>query len=224
MLDIWDMSEKDNLFLFVKKLKPWAQIELNRRGVCDLMAVIIEAEWMMNFNTHEGKKQDQNKKSGQSTNSNASHVSNNEFFKGKTHHTQKKQTPKESSSKGTSSSTQKPKHGCFLCDGPHKVTDCPIKGLINAIIAKGAEQKAKGKKVIEAEDEPRMGTLTRLNVVCKQMTRNTPQSKGFIYIKVKINGVQTRAMIGTGVIHNFMFVCEATKLCDGEGLKPHKGY
>ena len=36
MLDIRDMSEKDKLFSFLEGSKPWAEAELQRRGVLDL--------------------------------------------------------------------------------------------------------------------------------------------------------------------------------------------
>lgn len=50
MLDIRDMSEKDKIFSFVSGLKPWAQVELNHRGVWDMEATIKEVERLIDFN------------------------------------------------------------------------------------------------------------------------------------------------------------------------------
>ena len=49
MLDIQDMSEKDKLFSFLDGLKPWAQQELNRRNVTDVVGAIAAAERLTDF-------------------------------------------------------------------------------------------------------------------------------------------------------------------------------
>lgn len=110
------------------------------------MAGIVEAEQLIDFNIHEGKKLDQSKRVVNRPTPmlpievNASPSTS--------HYMKKKPAPKESTSKELRSSSQKLKHGCFLCGGPHKATDCPIKGSID----KNREQRAKGKEVIEVED------------------------------------------------------------------------
>ncbi|CAL9084505.1 unnamed protein product [Musa textilis] len=49
MLDIEDMSEKDKLFSFLDGLKPWAQQELRRRNVTDVIGAIAVAERLTDF-------------------------------------------------------------------------------------------------------------------------------------------------------------------------------
>ena len=53
MLDIQDMSEKDKLFSFLDGLKSWAQQELHRRNVADLVGVIAAAERLTDFISSE---------------------------------------------------------------------------------------------------------------------------------------------------------------------------
>ena len=58
MLDIRDMSEKDKLFHFLEGLKPWAQQELQQRGVTDLAFAQAAAERLTDFlpSDHQKKK------------------------------------------------------------------------------------------------------------------------------------------------------------------------
>ena len=53
MLDIQDMSEKDKLFSFLDGLKPWAQQELNRTNVTDVVGAIAAAERLTDFVSSE---------------------------------------------------------------------------------------------------------------------------------------------------------------------------
>nr|CAD1833663.1 unnamed protein product [Ananas comosus var. bracteatus] len=56
MLDIRDMSKKDKLFDFVEGLKPWAQAELRRQNIKDLVAAQGAAERLTNYSTPEHPK------------------------------------------------------------------------------------------------------------------------------------------------------------------------
>ncbi|CAL9078870.1 unnamed protein product, partial [Musa textilis] len=53
MLDIQDMSEKDKLFSFLDGLKPWAQQELHRQNITDLVGVIAAVERLTDFASSE---------------------------------------------------------------------------------------------------------------------------------------------------------------------------
>ncbi|KAK4398198.1 hypothetical protein Sango_1295300 [Sesamum angolense] len=64
MLDVRDMSEEDKPFNFMVGLKPWAQTELRRQGVKDLLSAIAAADRLADFkvvndpeqrNDHSGK-------------------------------------------------------------------------------------------------------------------------------------------------------------------------
>lgn len=61
--------------------------------MCDLEASKVEAEWLTDYNTHEGKKVILEEKHGQPTNSNASHGSNNKSFEGKNQQLLRDQAP-----------------------------------------------------------------------------------------------------------------------------------
>ena len=50
LLDIRDMAEADKLFNFVSGLKPWAQAELRRQNANDLLAAIIAADGLVDYN------------------------------------------------------------------------------------------------------------------------------------------------------------------------------
>ena len=47
------MFEKDKLFSFLDGLKPWAQQELNRRNVTDVVRAIAAAERLIDFVSSE---------------------------------------------------------------------------------------------------------------------------------------------------------------------------
>ncbi|KAL2491207.1 Retrotrans gag domain-containing protein [Abeliophyllum distichum] len=49
MLDIRDMSEKDKLFTFMERLKPWPRIELQRQKVADVSTTMGVAEYLMDY-------------------------------------------------------------------------------------------------------------------------------------------------------------------------------
>ena len=51
MLDIKDMSEENKLFYFLKGLKPWARIELQRQRVQDLVTAQTAAEHLTDYAT-----------------------------------------------------------------------------------------------------------------------------------------------------------------------------
>ncbi|KAK2979457.1 hypothetical protein RJ640_015086 [Escallonia rubra] len=140
MLDISDMSAVDRLFFFMEGLKPWARTELNRRRVNNLNEAIIAAESLSDYNSEpqrppqrgnpnrsNGGKKPGGQAPNQSWGSKSSWASNSSTlqnsgvgFKAK---------PDAS----TSGEVKKPAfRGCFLCQGPHVIANCPQRQMMNA--------------------------------------------------------------------------------------------
>ena len=111
MLDIQDMSENDKLFSFLDGLKPWAQQELHRRNVTDLVGAIAAAERLTDFVSSEdsGRRK-------QSSSNRPPKYSRGKELGGEQ---RKKSSHKGPSSKGKAS---KPS-GCFLCKGSFMVRE-----------------------------------------------------------------------------------------------------
>ncbi|KAG6507273.1 hypothetical protein ZIOFF_032615 [Zingiber officinale] len=117
MLDISNMSEEDKLYNFLYGLQPWAQIELRRQNVRDLLGAIIAADALADFRSNKESlepsyppkilknrkvKEVERKKDAASSRRNS----------GKDH----------SVAQGNNNMKSQ---GCFLCNGPHLVRECP---------------------------------------------------------------------------------------------------
>ena len=169
MLDIRDMSEKDKLFYFLEGLKPWAQQELQRRGVTDLASAQAAAERLTDYLPSDHQK----KKPTLSTSR------TQKLSKGKSVVNEKK---KDSKTKG-SELARTPKSGCFLCGGPHMVKNCPQKQALNALQA--SVQKSQTNHDDDSSDDeeeqvegPRMGALRLLNAIKGQVgEQSNPSSE-----------------------------------------------
>ncbi|KAK3036930.1 hypothetical protein RJ639_030895 [Escallonia herrerae] len=140
MLDISDMSAVDRLFFFMEGLKPWARTELNRRRVNNLNEAIIAAESLSDYNSEPqrppqrgnpsrgiGGKKPGGPMQNQSWGSKSSWASNSS--------TQQKSGVgfKAKPDASTSGEVKKPPfRGCFLCQGPHVIANCPQRQMMNA--------------------------------------------------------------------------------------------
>ncbi|KAK3031398.1 hypothetical protein RJ639_037396 [Escallonia herrerae] len=140
MLDISDMSAVDRLFFFMEGLKPWARTELNRRRVNNLNEAIIVAESLSYYNSEPqrpprrgnpsrgiGGKKPGGPVPNQSWGSKSSWASNSS--------TQQKSGVgfKAKPDASTSGEVKKPLfRGCFLCQGPHVIANCPQRQMMNA--------------------------------------------------------------------------------------------
>ncbi|KAK3041025.1 hypothetical protein RJ639_026737 [Escallonia herrerae] len=140
MLDINDMSAVDRLFFFMEGLKPWARTELNRRRVNNHNEAIIAAESLSDYNSEPQRPPQRGnpsrgiggKKPGgpvpnQSWGSKSSWASNSS--------TQQKSGVGFKAKPNASTSGEVKKHpfrGCFLCQGPHVIANCPQRQMMNA--------------------------------------------------------------------------------------------
>ncbi|KAJ8493969.1 hypothetical protein OPV22_015690 [Ensete ventricosum] len=166
MLDIWDMSEKDKLFSFLDGLKPWAQQELHRRNVTDVVGAIAAAERLTDFVSSEDLRKKKHSSGNRPSKYSRAKESGGEQKKKNFH-------------KGPGSRGRVPKSsGCFLCGGPHKVRECPQKQALNALTASILPRKLdKGKAIAlsssssdsssdsEASQGTRMGAMRLLNAL-----------------------------------------------------------
>ncbi|KAK3000778.1 hypothetical protein RJ639_020969 [Escallonia herrerae] len=135
-----DMSAVDRLFFFMEGLKPWARTELNRRRVNNLNEAIIAAESLSDYNSEPqrppqrgnpsrgiGGKKPGGPMPNQSWGSKSSWASNSS--------TQQKSGVgfKAKPDASTSGEVKKPPfRGCFLCQGPHVIANCPQRQMMNA--------------------------------------------------------------------------------------------
>ncbi|KAJ7943087.1 Retrotransposon protein, putative, Ty3-gypsy subclass [Quillaja saponaria] len=134
MLDIRDMSEKDKMFYFLEGLKPWARAELQRQRVQDLATAQAAAERLIDYapESSASKKPQQSPSGG-----NGGQFGKPGKNKSGGGDQRKPSYPSNSpqSSRG-SVSTSKPRTiSCFLCNGPHRVAECPQKTALNALQA-----------------------------------------------------------------------------------------
>ncbi|KAK2975453.1 hypothetical protein RJ640_007799 [Escallonia rubra] len=133
-------TEVDILFFFMEWLKPWARTELNRRRVNNLNEAIITAESLSDYNSEpqrppqrgnlswsNGGKKPMGQAPNQSWGSKSSWASNSS--------TQQKSGVgfKAKPDTSTSGEVKKPAfRGCFLCQGPHVIANCPQRQMMNA--------------------------------------------------------------------------------------------
>ena len=89
--------------------------------------------------------------------------------------------------------------GCFICNRPHKVRDCPKKKKINVVIVANEENN-------ESETPTRVNPLQLLNAI------RVETHKGLMYVKIAMGGQKFVALVGSGATHNFVSVREATRL------------
>ena len=98
-----------------------------------------------------------------------------------------------------------PKTNCFLCDGPYWARDCPKRKAINVLINKKENEK-------ENEKDAHVRSLQLLNTLKSKSMLETPQNKGLIYMEARVNGKVTKALVNTGVTHNFVSKDETKRI------------
>ncbi|KDP47021.1 hypothetical protein JCGZ_10748 [Jatropha curcas] len=142
MLEIPNMSEIDKLFNFMCGLQPWAEESLNNMGVKDLNSAMIAAESLGDYRWNNSKRKFNQSVSGENCPSKWAKPSSGVADQGnsspnKGENAQRKfitTTPenKKSSNPCEERSNSKALGGgftrlikCFICKGPHKLSECP---------------------------------------------------------------------------------------------------
>ncbi|KAK4403121.1 hypothetical protein Sango_1052800 [Sesamum angolense] len=187
MLDVRDMFEENKLFNFLSGLQTWAQTELRRQGVKDLPSAIAAADRLVDFRVPnncdlEKKKKDSGKKKGKS-----SKGWKDGKFKKKKHQEVTGSENKET----VQPNVDKTKKGCFLCNGDHRMRDCPKRGKLNALVA-------------EADDDEGGSTKVNPLQLVSALQERPAIQKGLMYVRVQINGKAVMAMLDSGATHNFV--------------------
>ena len=203
MLDIKNMSEEDKLFNFMSGLQGWAQTEFRRQGVRDLPVAMAAANCLVDYKmggaisttqrpgSERGKKA---KNEGKTMESGWKKQNKKPAAGGK---------PVAKTTKVVQQTTRMT--GCFICNSPHRAKDCPKRKKLSALVT------AYDKGDSDPDTPPRVNPLQLLNVIHGE----TPVQKSLMHIHAIVTGVQVKALVDSGVTHNFVATKEAARL----GLK-----
>ncbi|XP_047335782.1 uncharacterized protein LOC124939344 [Impatiens glandulifera] len=202
MLDVKDMSEEDKLFNFLSGLQPWAQTELRRQDVKNLPSVVAAADRLVDFKAIGGANPDAKK--------------HTQRDKGKAKSSEKEAAKSEGSyskkeTKGSFVFKDRANQGCFICEGDHRMKDCPKRARVAALLA-------------EEDEEPSEEVPARVNPIQLLSALHAEKSVpglGLMFVKVYINGREVMALVDSGATHNFVADQEIQKL--GLVMSPHKG-
>ncbi|KAK4384457.1 hypothetical protein Sango_3058500 [Sesamum angolense] len=136
-----------------RNIQTWAQTELRRQSVKDMSSVIAAADRLVDFRVATGcdlekKKKDSGKEKGKSG-------------KGWKDGKFKKKKHQEVMGSGNKETVQpnidRTKKGCYICNGDHRMRDCPKRGKLNALVAEadddeGGSTRINGKAVMAMLD------------------------------------------------------------------------
>ena len=191
MLDIRNMSEEDKLFNFLSGLQPWAQAELRRRAVSDIPSALAAAEGLVDFKYVSSSDTEGEGKKG------------NGAKKGKAS-TSKDGQSRDGKKKDNGDGKQKGKStGCYLCNGPHFARDCPKREKLSALIVQSEDDDGED----AAGESP-----TRMNPLQLISAMSMGNQSRLMFVAVKVNGKEAKAMIDTGATSNFVSRREAVRL------------
>ncbi|XP_021775623.1 uncharacterized protein LOC110739487 [Chenopodium quinoa] len=228
MLEIYDMSEKDRLFNFVRGLKDWAQREIWRQKIDTLSGAIAAAERLMDYSSDKAPIQKKGNSGSTSSTprstSGNTQVSSNSVgnrFRNGGEDSQKNvftASTNRGGSSGSSSSWNKPLT-CILCRGPHKWFECQHKSEIDnlqKILSSMSSNPHKGEDKEEdmgSEEEPsKLGAVYCMYAMGKETSEDKGRATSLMYVDVWINEKKARAMVDTGATHNFITKREANRL------------
>ena len=124
MLDIKNMLEEYKFFNFMSELQGWDQTELRRQGVHDLPIVMAAADCLVDYKMGGAISTMQKSKSKGDRKVKADDKTSKKL--GWKKHNNKSATvvkPVEKTTKFVQQSTRMA--ACFICNGPHRVRDCP---------------------------------------------------------------------------------------------------
>ncbi|CAL1372981.1 unnamed protein product [Linum trigynum] len=195
LLEIPDYTDKEAMFTFLDDLQPWAKLELQRRGVQSLAEAMAIAESLVEY--HEPEERAEFGGNGGGCDYDRD--------------TRRRGRPDQ----GGSHKVEKPLT-CFLCDGPHRVRDCPRKHKLSAMKAVLAECSSSEE---EAEETPKvephvakMGCMKRLSVIKRAEEPPHPEQHSQCFVEAKLNQRKTKALVDTGASCNLLDVGEAQRL------------
>ena len=213
LLEIPNMPETEAMYVFLGGLQSWAKLELQRRNVEDLNTAIAEAESLAeyqrkhdspNSSKQKGSKDFKGKGGGASGNAKEGKEKGYKSFR----KAESNQGGGKNHGKG-----EKAKPTCFLCQGPHKAFECPMRNKIAALCQD--EEK-------EQREDPKMSCMQLLSAVKASTSGAKVEHMGRMYAKPMVQGKESRALIDTGATHNFIKKEEAQRL--GIQFKEEQGW
>jgi len=169
-------------------------MELERRGVQDLASAIATAESLIELKRDSSK--GRSKKANEDSDS-----------EGDRDRSPKRDRPLQP--KGNSKKEEVPKYTCFLCNGPHRVFECPKCSKLAALVMEEERQ----------EEEGRIASMSLLNATRTQVGE---QPSGRMYVETEVGGKKLQATVDTGADTVYM----AKELADEIHLsyKKERGY
>ncbi|KAF2308338.1 hypothetical protein GH714_040416 [Hevea brasiliensis] len=124
-----DYLDQEALFAFMNGLQNWVKMEIERRGAQELAMAISIVESLIEFRKSDKSKNDTKTHKGKSGGEPPKHKKGGS----------KKWKSKETTSKGDrprkfDRPRDRPPLKCFLCDGPHRVRECPKRNTLSALV------------------------------------------------------------------------------------------
>ena len=204
MLDIKNMFDDNKLFSFMSNLQGWAQTELRRQGVQDLIAVMAATDCLVDykmgstiFTTQKSKLEGAKKAKFEAKT----------FTKSRWKKQKGKDVAFTKHPKKNSKVVQPPirPSGCFIYNGPHRAHDCPKREKLIALVSREDKEDS------NLNGHSRVSLLQLLNVIRSQLAA----SKSLMFVQALANRVRVKVMVDSGAIHNFVAMRESERL----GLK-----
>ncbi|KAI3461536.1 hypothetical protein Pfo_018199 [Paulownia fortunei] len=97
------------------------------------------------------------------------------------------------------------KGGCFVCKGPHAMSNYPKVGSLSAMIERNEATATMDERTSNIE------SIRLLNALNAKPIPAT-SSKGLMYVETYLSGKSTRALVDTGATHNFIIEKEVNRL------------
>ena len=224
MLDIRDKSEKDKVFLFINRLKPWAKTKIHEKKVQDLATAIANSERLLDFGNEASfqRRTTQAPNTGGKTYKPPGHRNecsnrpngSNDRPSGWT------DRPPQNNQAGTSRGPYPQKNypttplQCLLCKGPHRLSYCPHRASLSALQVFIQESNDTGIEITpnkkEDQDNSRMGVLKFLSTLQQKVDPKEIIEKRLMFVDATINSRPSKStLIDSGATHNFIANQEA---------------
>ncbi|KAK4425105.1 hypothetical protein Salat_1704300 [Sesamum alatum] len=84
--------------------------------------------------------------------------------------------------------------GCYICNGDHRMKDCPKRGKLNVLVAENNDGD---------DDEGGSTRVNPLQLLTALQEKPPPKQKGLLYVQVNVNKFVVMAMLNSGATHNF---------------------
>ncbi|KAF8024618.1 hypothetical protein BT93_F1709 [Corymbia citriodora subsp. variegata] len=192
LLQIPSMSDTEAYHQFMGGLKPWTKQELKRCSVGDLTAAITVAESLVEYKASSAPKPEPRPRDRAFGGGDRGRF--HRPYGGRPS-TGPPRFHAESSNGGQRKVCT---YKCFFCDGSHMARDCPNKAKLAALC-----------KEDEPKEEARLGSL---RILSSLKTKKAKESKGMMFVDLKIDDTTMSALVDTGAFDLFISQEAAKKL------------